>query len=240
TVLVGNSSRGRKGTGAGRVREVSQHADATWFENRNASGLSSGEGLINQVRDPVEKWNIEGQCEEIADPGVIDKRLMVTEAEFAQPLAVMERAGNTLSPVIRNAWDALPLQSMTKGWPIKATGAHISITAHVTKHEVRSRLTRTDMANGFANRFLFVLVRRSKQLPYGGHVDADVLIDLGNRFAQAVAAAKNIERVTMTNAAAAAWAAAYSDLSADRPGLLGAVTARAEAQVIRLALIYAL
>ena len=44
----------------------------------------------------------------------------------------------------------------------------------------------------------------------------------------------------MTDAAAKAWAEAYAELSADRPGLLGAVTARAEAQVIRLSLIFAL
>ena len=83
---------------------------------------------------------------------------MVTESEFAGTLAVMERPGNTLSPVIRNAWDGLQLQTMTRGSPLKATGAHISIIAHITKDEMRARLTRTDMANGFANRFLFCLV----------------------------------------------------------------------------------
>ena len=36
------------------------------------------------------------------------------------------------------------------------------------------------------------------------------------------------------------WAAIYSELSSAKPGLLGAVVARAEAQTIRLALIYAL
>ena len=44
----------------------------------------------------------------------------------------------------------------------------------------------------------------------------------------------------MTDAAAKVWAEVYAELSADRPGLLGAVTARAEAQVIRLSLIFAL
>jgi hypothetical protein len=43
-----------------------------------------------------------------------------------------------------------------------------------------------------------------------------------------------------SNPAREGWAAVYSDLSADKPGLLGAVTARAEAQTIRLAMIYAL
>ena len=36
------------------------------------------------------------------------------------------------------------------------------------------------------------------------------------------------------------WRAIYSKLSAKPPGLLGAATARAEAQVVRLSLIYAL
>ena len=44
----------------------------------------------------------------------------------------------------------------------------------------------------------------------------------------------------MTEEAVEAWAAAYPELSAERPGLVGAIIARAEAQVIRLALIFAL
>ena len=90
-VLVGHSSRGRKGTGAGRVRESSRTADEMWANGRNVSGLSSGEGLISHVRDEVRKWNAKVQCDEIADPGVGDKRLMVTEAEFAGTLTVMGR-----------------------------------------------------------------------------------------------------------------------------------------------------
>jgi hypothetical protein len=239
-VLVGSSARGRKGTGAGRVRLVAQVADEVWSNERNASGFSSGEGLIHSVRDKVLKWNAKDHCEEIVDPGVSDKRLLVTEAEFAGTLSVMERAGNTLSPVIRNAWDGLPLQTLTKNSPAKATGAHVSIVGHITKDELKARLTRTDMANGFANRFLFCLVKRSKLLPYGGHVDDVTMARLAEQFKQAVEFAKRVGRVRMTDAAAKAWGEAYAELSAERPGLLGAVTARAEAQVIRLSLIFAL
>lgn len=152
----------------------------------------------------------------------------------------MERSGNTLSPVIRNAWDGLPLQTLTRNSPLKATGAHISIIGHITQDELRARLKRTDMANGFANRFLFCLVKRSRLLPYGGHVDATTLARLEGQFKQAVEFAKEVGRVHMTGAAAKVWAEVYAELSADRPGLLGAVTARAEAQVIRLSLIFAL
>jgi hypothetical protein len=45
-------------------------------------GLSSGEGLINEVRDAVQKWDTKAQQLETVDPGVADKRLMVTEAEL--------------------------------------------------------------------------------------------------------------------------------------------------------------
>ena len=62
------------------------------------SGLSSGEGLIWAVRDPGE--NGDGQ----SDSGVADKRRIVLDGEFASTLKVLGRQGNTLSPVIRNAW----------------------------------------------------------------------------------------------------------------------------------------
>jgi hypothetical protein len=44
----------------------------------------------------------------------------------------------------------------------------------------------------------------------------------------------------MNDAARRVWQEVYSALSAEQPGLLGAVTARAEAQTVRLALLYAL
>jgi hypothetical protein len=239
-VYVGASSKGRKGTADGRVKAVIKSADETWFSERTASGMSSGEGLINAVRDEVQKWDPKAQKTEIVDPGVIDKRLMVTEPEFAGVLSAMERHGNTLSPVIRNAWDGKKLQTMTKGSPLKATGAHISIIAHITEDEARARLTRTEMANGFANRFLFCCVKRSKFLPHGGALaDAD-LVDLASRAKKAVEFARQVGRVKMTEEAAQAWEAAYPELSAERSGLAGAVIARSEAQVIRLALVYAL
>jgi hypothetical protein len=152
--LVGQSSKARKGTSFGRVKQVVMVADRTWFEERTKGGLSSGEGLINEVRDPVEKYESEEQTFRVVDPGISDKRLMVTEPELAGVLSTLERHGNILSMIIRRAWDGDKLATMTKSSPLKATDAHISIIGHITQDESRARLTRTDMANGFANRFL--------------------------------------------------------------------------------------
>jgi hypothetical protein len=76
-------------------------------------GLSSGEGLIYAVRDRAEGENKKGE-KMVVDEGVEDKRLLVLEAELAGVLKVMNREGNTLSPVIRQAWDDGALQTLTK------------------------------------------------------------------------------------------------------------------------------
>jgi Protein of unknown function (DUF3987) len=239
-VLTGISSRGRKGTSGGRVRAVMEIAEEEWTRERMKGGLSSGEGFINEVRDEVKKYDAKAKQFEVIDPGVTDKRLMITEAEFGNALAVMERPGNTLSPTIRKAWDGHTLSTLTKNSPLKATGAHISISGHITEDELRAGITRTDMANGFANRFLFVCVRRSQLLPHGGSLSEEAIRDLGARTASALAVAKKIGQMRMSDAARQVWEEAYKSLSADQRGLLGAITARAEAQVIRLAMVYAL
>jgi hypothetical protein len=116
-------------------------ADEMWCGDRIKGGLSSGEGFINEVRDPVEKYNAKDKQFEIVDPGVGDKRLMISEPEFASVISVLERAGNTLSQLIRRAWDGDKLQSMTRNSPLTATGHHISIVGHITVDELRSRIS---------------------------------------------------------------------------------------------------
>jgi hypothetical protein len=239
-VLTGASSKARKGTSAGRVMAIVKFADERWSDERKKGGLSSGEGLISEVRDAVQKWDAKKQTSAVIDPGITDKRLMIFEPEFASALKCCERHGNTLSPLIRQAWDGGKLSTLTRTASLTATGAHISIIGHITVDELRARLTRTDAANGFANRFLFPLVKRSKELPFGGDLSDDAVQDLGATLKKAVTEAQAVGRVTMTESAKNEWEKVYSVLSADRPGLLGSVTARAEAQAVRLAMIYAL
>jgi len=124
--LVGDTSKGRKGMSWGYVRELMQATDERWTEERVLHGLSSDEGLIYAVRDRVEGENKKGETV-VVDEGVEDKRLLVLEAELAGVLKVMSREGNTLSPVIRQAWDDGALQTLTKNSPMKATEAHVSI-----------------------------------------------------------------------------------------------------------------
>jgi hypothetical protein len=246
-VMVGESSKARKGTSWGRVRAVLEQAAPDWGKACMAGGLSSGEGLIWAVRDeiwkeqPVRDKNRVTDYERVRiDAGVKDKRLLVVETELASPLRVMSREGNTLSALVRQAYDTGALRTLTKNSAATATDAHISIIGHVTRDEVKRELTEIDMANGFANRFLWVAVRRSKALPEGGRLEPRDVDGFVRRLSWALEAARIPGPIERDEAARALWAERYLDLSDGPLGLLGAITSRAEAQVTRLSLLYAL
>jgi hypothetical protein len=240
-VLVGRTAKGRKGTSWGEIQRLFSEVGKPWLKNCVKNGLSSAEGLIWQIRDPIMKWSKKELDFVVDDPGIEDKRLLLVESEFAQVLKQAERSGNTLSPVIRQAWDQGNLECLTKNSPAKATGAHVSIVGHITKHELRRYLSSTDMANGLANRIVWVCTRRSKELPLGGKLqDIDVAVLRGELLkAVTFAASKNTE-IKMDAAATDLWCKEYSNLSAEREGLAAAVCGRAEPQVMRIAMLYAL
>lgn len=246
-VLVGQTAKGRKGTSWEHVHRLMREADEGWAAERIASGLSSGEGLIWAVRDPIhrkdpikEKGKITGYQDVIADEGVSDKRLLAIESEFARVLRVAMREGNTLSTTVREAWDSGRLRILTKNTPAVATDAHISIIGHVTKEELLRNLSETETANGFANRFLWLCVRRSKLLPEGGGVLDLVPFVQELKASLAFARKLGVTSVLRDVDARTLWLSVYPRLSEGRPGMTGAVLGRAEAQVMRLALLYAL
>lgn len=232
-VLVGDTASGRKGTAWGNARAIAAAADPT-FLDRLVTGLSSGEGVIHAVRDPV----IDGG--DVKDEGVQDKRLTVIEPEFSAALRVMGREGNTLSPILRNSWDGTRLQTLTRNNPLRATGAHVSVLGHVTPEELKRYLTSTEVAGGLANRFLFVASRRSQELPFGGNLSDSDIAKMGTALWKAVEASRSIRDVKWSQDARPLWAGVYGELSSGRGGFVGAVTGRAAPQVIRLAVIYAL
>lgn len=276
--LVGDSAKARKGTSRSLIRRLMEAADPEWSATRQLSGLSSGEGLVEQVMDPVTKWKkttitdpdtkerAETLSPTLEHPGVADKRLFVTAGELAgHVMAVMRRPENPLSAVMRDAWDHGNLAIPTRRDPIKATGAHISVLGHATFEELGERMTEVDIANGWANRFLWVAVRRSKVLPDGGAGLTDTIIeDLGKKLRRALDLARpepDIEGLDPADAYAAVidamhgaqfelrrtpeaehlWDAEYRRMADDAPsGAFGQLIARDSTQVLRLSVVYAL
>jgi hypothetical protein len=226
-VLVGETSRARKGTAHAQIRRVMRHADPGWSDERTVGGLGSGEGLIAAVADTGE-----GPAR--------DKRLLVFEPEFSRVLNVAAREGCTLSQTVRQAWDTGDLSVITRKDPLRVTRAHVSVIGHVTLEELRRRLTDTEAANGFANRFLFGLVRRARLLPSGGNLEESEVSDFGRRVRAALERFRRLTRLRRSHEAEVLWKELYEQMAMDLTGgLAGAITARAEAQVLRLSVVYA-
>lgn len=235
---VGKTSKGRKGTSLSRVKQFMKVADSDWLANRVKSGLCSGEGLIHYVRDPVTTVDEAGKIT-VDDEGVSDKRLFVAESEFGQVLRLFRRESNTLPTTLRSAWDGGDLSSLQRNVSLHATDTHITIVGHVTQSELIKLMSDVEIFSGTGNRFLWMLVTRSKVLPHGGR-----MLDLSSHGVQlksALAAGRNIGRMERNEAADRLWEQFYyQNAEVDLPGLAGAIVARGEAQALRLSMIYAL
>jgi hypothetical protein len=233
-VLAGESSRARKGSSEGHIRSLLDRVDPEFVANNIKSGLSSGEGLVWNLRDAEPEVDEDGDAIEVID----DKRRLIIEAEFSRTLKVMGREANTLSDVLRQAWDNNPIDVMTRSNPLHASGAHLSVLGHIVKKELLRWLKDSEAANGFGNRFLWVCARRSKLLPRGGGVPSWGL--LVPRLKEALDKGRNIvAEMRRDEQAELLWDGLYTELTKGHPGLWGDITARAEAQVLRLSVIYA-
>ena len=245
-LLVGSTSQGRKGTAEADAEGLFRLAGEEALVP-TTSGLGSGEGLVNAVRDEVKKSRVvkekggSSHVEDyVAEDGVEDKRLLVSEAEFAHPLRVAQREGSVLSPVIRLAFDGADLRITTRNTPLRASDPHVCILGHIPPEEERRLLADAEVESGFANRFAHFAVRRSKLLPNVRPVPRDVAVPLAARLREAVSFGCAVGEMGRDAAAEELWARLYVVLAEERPGLAGALLARAHAHVLRLSMVYAL
>src|ERR1700722_7473047 len=225
-VLVGESSKARKGTSWNQIRCLFEEVDRPWVTERVTTARLTPSALIYALRD---------------QQPATDRRLLALSEEFAAVLHSLRRTKGHLSPLLRSAWDSGDLRSLDGPPPVQATGTHISLIAHITQRELAENLHPTEAHNGFANRCLWTAVQRSQCLPEGGNLEAHELSAVAAELRRAldwVGDAQTL-RLVRDDQARALWHDCYPALSQARPGLYGAATSRAEAQVLRLSAIYA-
>lgn len=222
-VLVGETAfGGRKGTALSVARTPFHVIDAG-LQKLDLVGVASGEGI----------------------PGYLDRhpddpRVLVVESEFARLLTIMNREGSTLSSVLRNAWDGVPLGYARSREDKLVIRHHVGLIGHITPTELRAKLSDADAANGFANRILWVAVRRVRIIPFPEPPDRMVAPFL-DELRWALEAAQRPRTMEFDPSGRKRWESFYHEMAATpRLGLSGAITARHEAQVARLALVYAL
>ena len=223
-VLVGESSKARKGTSWNQISRLFAEVDPAWTENRVTSARLTARGLIG----------IMGQT-------AGDRRLLVLAEELASVLHTMGRSRSQLSPLLRCAWDSGTLRMLDRDRLVQASGGHLSLIGHITQRELAESLHRTEAHNGFANRCLWALAQRSQCLPDGGNVDPQELSAIARRLTRALEWTQRQPEIPFRRdpAASELWNDHYADLSQAKSRLHGAATGRAEAQVLRLSALYA-
>lgn len=188
-------------TGTGRKGEATDTADVFIRQamvdvgDLFVTGLSSGEGLIERIRDPKDE-NDRG--------GTEDKRLRVLEPEFGSVLARAKRDGSTLGAVLREAWSGNALGLMNRS-AITASWSHVAIIGHVTPREFRLKLAEAEMAGGTFNRFLPIYVEQSKRLPTPEGIDSSDLKLLSEDLRRSITNARRHKGVELGPAASKLW-----------------------------------
>jgi hypothetical protein len=225
-VLVGDSSKARKGTSWGQIARLFAEIDQPWLSTRVTTARLTASGLVYALRD---------------QQPATDRRLLILSEEFASVLHTLKRTNGHLSPLLRCAWDSGHLPTLDMHQHLQATATHISLIAHITQSELTPNLPSAKAHNGFANRCLWAWVQRSNCLPDGGTLGAHELTPIARELRCALNWATSSSEIFFRRDSAAGelWQECYSALSHLRPGLRGAATSRAEAQVLRLSAIYA-
>jgi len=237
-LIVGKTGAGRKGTSWAEARWLAQgwgtYAEG-YMRNRVNFGVTSGEGLLTPLGAGPRSDNPDEQ------PAAPDGKMMVIETEFARVLSNAKREGSNLGPVLRQLWDDGDAGIMTRATPLRVTGAHVAMIAHVTPKELRMRLAESDLAGGTLNRYLLVFSERPHLIAHEQpHADVAAQAEwLGKAVDRARDANNGL--VQRNRDAEEMWPEVYGALSAEEPdGQLGSVIARGPAYTMRLALAYAL
>jgi hypothetical protein len=193
-LLFGRTGSGRKGEATDTALTFVRTAVAdsgSFF----VTGLSSGEGLIERIRDVRDEKD---------QGGTDDKRLFLVEPEFASVMSRAKREGSSLGHVLREAWSGKSLATLNRS-ATTASWSHVAVLGHITPKEFRLKLSAEDMSGGTYNRFLPVYVERSKRLPIPDGVAPEVVDALAADLRKAIARAKALKRIRMNIDAAKLW-----------------------------------
>jgi hypothetical protein len=208
SLIVGPTAKGRKGTSSEMPNRLfeSVHSDylvsAGFLPLEKLTALSTGEGLIQKVRDPY-SWTTGDK--EHNDPGVSDKRLLCDISEFAGVLAQGRREGATLSTVLRDAFDGVVMTTPSATAFRRASDTHVCVVGSVPETEIVKNLNDVEKTNGFANRFPMFYSARTKIVPSPKPTDPMLMAQFARHVADAIWFGSRVGLVEMDDDALSLW-----------------------------------
>lgn len=222
-LLVGKTATGRKGTAESETIGVLSSLSPL---PRKRSGLSSGEGLIQAFISD--------------DPEVqLDPRLLIVESEWESVLARIKKEGNSLSAVLRDAFDGKSLSTLTVH-DREVAEYHLTVVGHITPRAISMATSDVDIANGFLNRFLPIEVQRPQLIDWpDDHSERSG--KLADAIVHAAASAPSGEWVADQDARDLYrnWYRESEQWRESQPDRVADALARSSANLLRLSLIFA-
>jgi hypothetical protein len=233
--IVGKTSDAKGDSWAASLWPFKQ-LEPAWASSCIAHGVGSGEGLLDRIADAQTVIDKKGNAQVI--PGAPDKRCLLRLSELSQCFKKGRRENSTLSEYLREGWDGEPIHLPNrKGNALSASDYAVSVYGDVTPGVLRKTLeTGTEGFDGFANRFLWAAVKRSRFLPSGGSMES--LKPYLGRLQPALAFAKQAGELKRDADAEALWNEVYPSLATSGDDVPH--TDRARPYALRLAMLYAL
>ena len=174
----------------------------------HTGGLSSGEGLAAALDDDE----------------VTDKRLLAFEPEFGNIMSQCQRQGNTLSPILRNAYDGVDIKPLTKRNRVQVTDPYICLMANTTAQEFNDHdMAKMLHSNGLLNRFMILWQHPENTVPFPAPATDEDIARLAGEFADRILFARHYSYQThhrkvqprplsLDNAAKDYWSTRYNKL----------------------------
>jgi hypothetical protein len=239
-ILTGRSSRARKDTTLGRAVRPLKAADPVWASQHVKQGFSSGEAVASYF----------SRFYKLNKP----LRLFVTDTEFKTTLTICGREGNTLSETYRHMFNGDPMEVNVKNLKevISVPYSCGTLVGLITWAELLEVLKDSEMASGFVNRRLTILVHRVRKISRAKKMtdpdqikERDAIVAQLKKVLEWIESRKNdvdpVEgtaglKLVWSEEAGQVWDTFYNGLGDDDPEYL----TRAEVFVMRLGMIYAL
>jgi len=240
-VVVGDAATGRKGTAWGAVKSLLREAEPEWPE-RIARGEQSPEAVVDKLDDARQT----------------DTRLMIIETEFARLMRKIDRIDG-MGEMLRNAWDGEPLERIRANKYQKATEHHISIIGMITPSELLRLHNTLSDAGGLESRVLYCISAPDREIDPFAYVETPK--GLVGEVADCIDYALNYvlnntdpisaelclmagimppAKAEVSDSVRYGWRKLVKDNLPEMPEQFSPYIARAEAHIVRIALMYAL
>jgi hypothetical protein len=230
SLAIGKTSEG-KGQAKHHVEDAVRLVDQDWYKKDVHSNPASGEGLIRMLSTVT--VNIGGNPRK--------NRVAIFNSEMVTTFNAQARRDSTLSGFLRGAYDGDRIENFRsdKRSSFAAENYILGFCGTITPQELRDVMPAIDWKNGSANRFLWCVGYKDKNL--GRSAVRPNFVDWAKRVQKIIGLNLDTQSapINYSTSGAATWDAWESTLPEHNDDLLSESQARNKANCARIANLYA-